>query len=374
MATSSTTPRDAPQVTVLMPVYNGERYVGAAIESILGQTFGDFELLVIDDGSSDASLSVIRGYAARDARLRVVSRESRGLVATLNEGLELARGTYLARMDCDDLSVPERLQTQLDFMRAHPDHALCGSNALIINHRGRLLAYWSVPVEDAQSFRVFSCFSAPFAHSSAFIRLACLRADDFRYSEHCPHVEDFELWGRVSRRHPCAVLDEKLVMWRNHNAGICNRLADKQMDEIARIVDNNVTDDWFKLPAGVYTRLLTRAVAPDDIVRAAEASHRLIEAFEDLAPRARAAAQFSFRIFLNRMIVEIAHRGGLNRARDFFGHLPGGAPGPRSRLLMAMPRWLPDSFAYRIEAAAAFTYQQVLPLWRAPVRLQGSRL
>ena len=374
MTTASPAARGAPQITVLMPMYNGERYVGAAIESILGQTFDDFELLVMDDGSDDSSPSIVRDYAARDRRIRIVSRENRGLVATLNEGLERARGTYLARMDCDDLSVPERLQTQLDFMRAHPDYALCGSNAHIINRRGRLLAYWSVPVEDAQSFRVFSYFSAPFAHSSAFIRLACLRAGDFCYSENYPHVEDFELWGRISRRHSCAVLDEKLVMWRNHDAGICNRLANKQMDEIARIVDRNVTDDWLKLPAGVYARLLTRAVAPGDIVRAAEASGRLIETFENLAPRMRVAAQFSFRIFLNRMIVEIAHRSGLASARDFFGRLPGKAPGPRSHLLMAMPRWVPDALAYRIEATAAFAYQRVLPLWRAPARHQGSRL
>ena len=106
MAADSAPPGAAPAITVLMPVFNGGRFIGEAIESILGQTFTDFELLVINDGSTDDSLAVIGEYAARDRRIRVVSRENRGLVATLNEGLGLARGAYLARMDCDDISLP----------------------------------------------------------------------------------------------------------------------------------------------------------------------------------------------------------------------------------------------------------------------------
>ncbi len=366
--------RDAPQVTVLMPVYNGERFLGAAVESILGQTFGDFELLVMDDGSSDASLAVVRGYAARDSRIRVVSRENRGLVATLNEGIDLARGAYLARMDCDDLSFPGRLQTQFDFMRAHPDHALCGSNAHVINAGGRVIKKWSVPVEDAQSFRVFSCFSAPFAHSSAFIALACLRAGNFRYSERYPRAEDLELWGRISRRHPCALLAEPLIAWRNHDDGVCTSFSDEQIDELAQIVENNVAAEWLKLPDDAYVRLLARArpITRDDVIGAAEVSNRLSEAFEDLPPRARRAARFAFGVFLSIMVAGIAHRRGLAWAHDFGGRLScRGALGLRPRLLLAMPRWLPDALAYRIEAAAVFVYRKVLPQARA--RLQGPR-
>jgi len=139
MAADSAPPGAAPAITVLMPVFNGGRFIGEAIESILGQTFTDFELLVINDGSTDDSLAVIGEYAARDRRIRVVSRENRGLVATLNEGLGLARGAYLARMDCDDISLPARLRRQYDFMRAHPPFLLCCRPSFLVHPSGRLL-------------------------------------------------------------------------------------------------------------------------------------------------------------------------------------------------------------------------------------------
>ena len=115
-----------PKVTVLMPVYNGEKYLKEAITSILLQTFDDFEFLIINDGSSDASVDIIQSF--RDPRIRLVHNDTNiGLIATLNKGLKLAHGKYVARMDQDDISLPRRLEKQTYFMDNNPDVGVCGT-------------------------------------------------------------------------------------------------------------------------------------------------------------------------------------------------------------------------------------------------------
>ena len=126
----------SPQVTVLLPVRNGSVHLAAALESIFAQTFTDFELLVIDDGSTDRSPEILR--RVRDPRLRVVTHAKNvGLVATLNEALEIGRGEFFARQDHDDISLPQRLQKQVDFLRAHPDYVLVGTEAIQMDAQGR---------------------------------------------------------------------------------------------------------------------------------------------------------------------------------------------------------------------------------------------
>ena len=113
---------DAPCVSVLMPAYNVEKYVGAAIESILNQTFSDFEFIIINDGSTDDTANIIKKYAAQDKRIRFIdNHENRGFIARLNDCLDLARGKYVAKMDSDDISLPERFAKQVDFLNTNPD-------------------------------------------------------------------------------------------------------------------------------------------------------------------------------------------------------------------------------------------------------------
>ena len=123
---------DSPLISVCMPVYNAERYAVAAIESILGQTLGDFEFLILDDGSTDSSLEILRRYAGLDPRIRVTSRPNRGVAASLNELVNQSRGEFLARMDADDIAVPERFARQVEYLRAAPSAswwaAGCGSS------------------------------------------------------------------------------------------------------------------------------------------------------------------------------------------------------------------------------------------------------
>jgi len=352
-----------PAVTVLMPVFNGGRFVGAAVESILGQTFTDFELLVIDDGSTDDSPAIIGEYAARDRRIRVVCRENRGLVATLNEGLGLARGAYLARMDCDDISFPERLRRQYDFMRAHPQHILCGSNSFIVNRRGRLVKKWDVPIQEPDDFRRFCCFSTPFVHSSAFLDLGRLRAGGFQYDARYSCAEDFALWGRIARRHACAVLDDHLVAWRDHRDGVCRSRRDRQMLDIADLVEKNIADEWpdVAVAGGVFLNLLRRDdESTADMDEAARLSNELIARLEHLPEKSREVARFALAVFLNRLVVEMAYTRGLDRARYFHKQLAyNGRLGLRSRCLMMFPRWFPDALVFRLEDIAEFLFREV---------------
>src|SRR4051812_12237605 len=115
-----------PQVSILMPVYNARPYIAAAVESILSQTFTDWECIIIDDGSTDGSLEILQSFAQRDKRIVLISRPNRGLVATLNEGLEHVHGEYVMRMDADDLSRPERMEQQVAYLRAHPEIVAVG--------------------------------------------------------------------------------------------------------------------------------------------------------------------------------------------------------------------------------------------------------
>jgi len=134
-----------PKVTVLMPVYNGERYLNEAVDSILGQTFTDFEFLIIDDASTDKTPEILRSYD--DPRIRVVTNEENlGLSKSLNKGLALARGEFIARMDADDVSYPYRLQVQHEFMTQHPGAGVIGSWAEYIDRKGEIVHRYRAPI------------------------------------------------------------------------------------------------------------------------------------------------------------------------------------------------------------------------------------
>ena len=128
-----------PAVSVLMPVYNAQRYVAEAVQSILTQTMGDFEFIIIDDGSTDDSTRILRDWAQRDSRIRLVSRPNTGLCVALNEGLAMANGRYIARMDADDISLPQRFALQLEYLKTHEKLVCIGGSFLLIDAAGRML-------------------------------------------------------------------------------------------------------------------------------------------------------------------------------------------------------------------------------------------
>jgi len=199
-------------VSVLLPVYNCPRYVGAAIESILAQSFGDFEFLIIDDGSTDETPHVLDQYS--DERIRRIRHDNRGLAGTLNVGISLARGIYVARQDQDDISLPDRLAKQTAYMDAHPECGLLGTWAQILEEDRLCERYHKHPA-DPCALRYEMLFNNPFVHSSVMLRKSVLDAvGGYSTDPKRQPPEDYELWSRIVRHSQVANLPELLVRYR----------------------------------------------------------------------------------------------------------------------------------------------------------------
>jgi len=211
-----------PKVTVLMPVYNGETYLNEAIESVLEQTFTAFEFLIINDGSTDRSVKIIESYD--DSRIRLVHNETNlKLISTLNKGLDLARGEYIARMDADDVMLPQRLEKQTQYLDANPQIRVVGSWWKNVDEHGKSLGYTRVPTEDyACAFMIFEKGEGPVGHPCVMYRTEIIRQLGYR-SEYVD-TEDTDLWFRViSLGHKISNIPEVLMLYRVHDEQICQK-------------------------------------------------------------------------------------------------------------------------------------------------------
>lgn len=227
---------DRPKVTVLMPVYNCEKYLSAAIESILQQTFTDFELLIINDGSNDHSVQIIEKH--NDPRIRLIhSQKNIGLPSTLNKGLDLAQGQYIARMDCDDISHTERLKKQVEFMDNHPEIGVCGTWVELI---GEQSGVWQYPT-DHKEIKASLIFESPFAHPSIIIRTSKLMKHNLYYDPAYLHAEDFELWHRCGDHFILANLPEVLLKYRMTSSSISRSNREKQLETLRQIYEKSLT-------------------------------------------------------------------------------------------------------------------------------------
>ncbi len=225
-----------PPISVLMPVFNAEKYVAAATQSILSQTFSDFEFIILDDGSTDASLSILQRHAALDPRIRLISRENRGLVATLNEMAALAGGRYLARMDADDVSHPSRFSCQLEFMAAHPDVAVLGTRGLFIDPDGEPLVDFVHIFHHDEIVAALLTPALGIIHPSAMIRRDALIAAG-GYRDDCRHAEDLDLWLRLGEVHRLHNLDQVLISYRVHAQSVSKTNHLDQWLTARRVVD-----------------------------------------------------------------------------------------------------------------------------------------
>jgi hypothetical protein len=205
-------------VSVLMPVLNGGAFLRPAIDSVLAQRGPTFELLIVDDGSTDGSLELAEGIP--DARVQVIRNARRaGLAAALNVGLARARGELIARLDADDVAHPARLERQVDFLRSHPRIALVGSRARLIDESGATIGMVERCREEV-SVRWYCLFDNPFIHSSVMFRRAEVFGALGGYDESLRLCEDWALWARVLERHGACNLDEPLVDYRFSAASI----------------------------------------------------------------------------------------------------------------------------------------------------------
>lgn len=223
-----------PRVSVVMPVYNEERYLALALDSILCQTFEDFELIVIDDASTDGTASILAEYQARDPRIRVLTNaENRGVAANLNVGLRLARGELIARMDGDDICLPERLRAQVEFLDAHPDHVLVGAACRTIDAEGRVRKT-DIEATETWEFSWISLFRPPLVHASAMFRAWLVREKGLYYNEQYRAAEDFDFWIRMLDYGKAASVARPLIFHRKHsqNASV-RRFAEQKRESSA---------------------------------------------------------------------------------------------------------------------------------------------
>lgn len=185
-----------PLVSVLMTVYNSERYIARAIGSVLAQTLGDIELIVMDDGSTDSTPQVLAECQRADARVVVKTCPHRGIVPSLNQGLEICRGRYIARLDADDFCLPRRLEIQTGFMEKHPKLVLLGSSVLLVDENGHFQRLSIPPLNDSE-IRVALLLDNPFSHSAVMLRASTLKKNMLAYDPQYDHAEDYDLWSRM---------------------------------------------------------------------------------------------------------------------------------------------------------------------------------
>ncbi|MCS7018151.1 MAG: glycosyltransferase family 2 protein [Cytophagales bacterium] len=227
------------EISVILPVYNAEKYVAAAIESILNQTFTNFELLLINDASTDSSAAILESYAARDARIRLIhNSENLGLTATLNKAIDLCQGEYIARMDADDISLPHRLATQVNFLEKHPEIGFCSCWVAIIDSQGELTGeQWVMRLGSPQIYaRMY--FHNCFVHTGIMMRrrYALLKYDAAQY----PIQEDYEFWMRLIKVTQAALIPEILVYYRVHQQSITSSKNSQAKRYTRQIVSNQL--------------------------------------------------------------------------------------------------------------------------------------
>lgn len=210
-------------VSVVLPIYNGEKYLRVAIDSILAQTFVNFELIMIDDGSTDSSPQILEEYAKRDARVRVIVRENRGLATTLNESVDIARGTWIARMDQDDIALPHRLERQLEWLE-ETGADISGSWVQRFGSKdNRIVRMRQTDV----AIKMEMLFCSPFVHPSVMMRASLIKR--LHYDTTREKAEDYDLWERAAEAGwKMTNVPEILLWYRIHASQISTQSAERQ--------------------------------------------------------------------------------------------------------------------------------------------------
>jgi glycosyltransferase involved in cell wall biosynthesis len=231
-----------PLISIIMPVWNGEAYLAEAVDSLLAQTFTDFELLVIDDGSTDRTPEILRRYA--DPRLRVLRLEHAGIVVALNHGLANARADWVARLDADDLSEPHRLERQWQAVKQHPHAVLCHTAVAFFGEGSIIPGAARLP--RSRSFTALRlCYQCPVAHSTVlFKKDIALAAGGYRLDER--HAEDFSLWARLLEQGEFVALPERLVRFRLHHQSVSRQNLEVQQ-ALARKIGTRHCQQFMRL-------------------------------------------------------------------------------------------------------------------------------
>jgi glycosyltransferase involved in cell wall biosynthesis len=224
----------APRLTVLLPVYDAEAFVAEAVESILAQSFRDFELLAIDDGSRDGSAALLDAFARRDPRVRVVRRPHAGLVATLNAGLALARGELIARMDADDVALPRRFERQVERLDRDPGLVCIGGAFEVIDSKGRRIDVVHRPCHSEPILEALLAGVSAVCHATAMYRRRAVIAVGC-YDDSARLAEDYDLWLRLAEAGRLENLPEPVLRVRHHDRSESGRQHAIQLEQTRRI-------------------------------------------------------------------------------------------------------------------------------------------
>ena len=217
----------APKISVLLPIYNAARYLREAVESLRTQTHADFEIVAVDDGSTDESAEILRTVARTEPRLQVESRPNTGIVGALNDGLALARGEFIARMDADDVSLPRRFSAQLDFLAQHPDCVALGSDVEFTDPEGRPLSRRRPAQDHAEILRqLLDGNGGALVHPSVMFRRAAVERIG-GYREHYS-LEDLDIYLRLTEHGTLANLPDVLLRYRQHLGSINYTCGDRE--------------------------------------------------------------------------------------------------------------------------------------------------
>ncbi|WP_218048972.1 glycosyltransferase [Curvivirga aplysinae] len=237
------------QISVLMAIYNGADFLKTAIESILNQTFTDWTFVIVDDASTDQTKEILSSYASKEPRIHIIKNETNlGLTKSLNVGLREIKSPYIARFDADDISLPNRLQKQYDFMQSNPDIAFCGSNAIIVDAEEKLKFVTSLP-ETSAELSAISIIQNPFIHPSTMLRKSVLDTFNIDYDESFKTTQDWVLWVEIMSHGKTANIKEPLIKQRYHPSSISHAKRDIQITNSLRVQKRYLerfdqTDKW----------------------------------------------------------------------------------------------------------------------------------
>lgn len=264
----------APKISVLMPVYNGERFLQEAVDSILAQTFTDFEFIIVDDGSTDGSLEILTKL--QDPRIRIVrNRNNQGVVRSLNDGLAAAQGEFIARMDADDISRPDRLSKQIVFLETFPEIGVLGTGIRIMDSSGVRIPAKKLFTEH-EALRWGLCFSTSIMHPTVMMRRKIVE-EAGGYNQEMAQAEDYDLWRRLSAVTRLANLPDELVDLRRHetNASSLHALEVRQHAmNTSRLMMSHILDE--DVPLAMIQPLWERTVRTEREARPlAELVYRL---------------------------------------------------------------------------------------------------
>jgi hypothetical protein len=263
-------------VSVLMPVFNGEAFVREAIASILGQTWTDFEFLIVDDGSTDATPRIVASF--RDPRIRVITSPAReGIARALNRALAAATAPLVARQDADDVSHPTRIEKQIAFLDANPSVALVGTQVRVIGGRGRFLQPpgWRRALTH-EGIRFQSLFDNPFIHGSVVFRRDAVGLYDATFTA----AEDFDMWSREAARHTVRNLPEALLDFRVHAASMAAHFGSDYIAHASSVIERNLRGVLSLADVPVHWPRLLSSMHVDPRVRGPVDGRELIDVID----------------------------------------------------------------------------------------------